>query len=71
MSKTLKTFAGNVRRIRRASGTTLPALAVRAAISKGHLSQIENAKLAPRLNTIAALAEALGVPIADLFTPRA
>ncbi len=70
MKSPLKTFAGNVRRYRLARRDTLPALAVRAGLSKGHLSQIENAKLSPRLETMCAIAEALEVHLCDLFRPR-
>ena len=38
--------------------------------SKGHLSQILRGKRSPSLATMAKLAKALGVRIADFFEPR-
>jgi transcriptional regulator with XRE-family HTH domain len=53
-----------VRRRRRDRGLTLAAVAERTGLNVGYLSQVENDKASPSLETLAALAEALDVPIA-------
>lgn len=71
-------FGREVRRRRTALDLTLEALAHRAGITPHHLSAIETGKAQPRLDTILALAKALGrVPPGELlgasaeFTPAA
>jgi transcriptional regulator with XRE-family HTH domain len=53
-----------IRRRRRDRGMTLAAVAERTGLNVGYLSQVENDKASPSLETLAALAEALDVPIA-------
>jgi transcriptional regulator with XRE-family HTH domain len=53
-----------IRRRRRERGLTLSAVADRTGLNVGYLSQVENDKASPSLETLAALAEALDVPIA-------
>jgi transcriptional regulator with XRE-family HTH domain len=64
-------LAGNVgtaiRKIRSAQGLTLADVAQRAAISQGMLSRLETGAVSPSLETIAAVAAALGVDLATLF----
>jgi transcriptional regulator with XRE-family HTH domain len=55
---------GPVRRRRRELGLTLAAVAERTGLNVGYLSQVENDKASPSLETLAALAVALDVPIA-------
>lgn len=58
-----------VRRRRIEAGLNLPALAAKAAMSKGHLSNIENGKVSPTAKTLGRLAAALDCEIADLMPP--
>jgi transcriptional regulator with XRE-family HTH domain len=53
-----------IRRRRRDRGLTLAAVAQLTGLNIGYLSQVENDKASPSLETLAALAEALDVPIA-------
>lgn len=53
-----------IRRRRRDRGLTLAAVAELSGLNVGYLSQVENDKASPSLETLAALAEALEVPIA-------
>jgi transcriptional regulator with XRE-family HTH domain len=53
-----------VRRRRQERGLTLSAVAERTGLNVGYLSQVENDKASPSLETLAALADALDVPIA-------
>ncbi|HEY8170564.1 MAG TPA: helix-turn-helix domain-containing protein [Candidatus Limnocylindria bacterium] len=53
-----------VRRRRQERGMTLSAVAERTGLNVGYLSQVENDKASPSLETLAALADALDVPIA-------
>jgi transcriptional regulator with XRE-family HTH domain len=67
MKTTPKTFGREVRQSRLFLNETLPAVAKRAGLSKGHLSQIENGKGNPSLTTILALCRALYVSPSDLL----
>jgi transcriptional regulator with XRE-family HTH domain len=53
-----------IRRRRRERGLTLADVAERTGLNVGYLSQVENDKASPSLETLAALGEALDVPIA-------
>lgn len=53
-----------IRRRRADQGLTLARVAERTGLNIGYLSQVENDKASPSLETLAALAEALDVPIA-------
>lgn len=53
-----------IRRRRRDRAMTLAAVAEATGLNIGYLSQLENDKASPSLETLAALAEALDVPIA-------
>lgn len=53
-----------IRRRRRERGLTLARVAEATGLNVGYLSQVENDKASPSLETLAALAEALDVPIA-------
>ena len=52
-----------VRRWRQERGLTLAQVAERSGLNVGYLSQIENDKASPSLESLAALAEAIDVPI--------
>lgn len=56
-------FGGRIRELRRRSDLTLQALADKAGISVGFLSQVERNKATPSLGTLAGLAAALGVEV--------
>src|ERR1700749_2810810 len=62
-----------IRTLRTEKGMTLPALAERAAVSKGILSKLENCEESnPSLSTIFKIAEALEVTVAEILeTERA
>jgi y4mF family transcriptional regulator len=66
MSDILKKIAENVRCYRRERGLTQKQLAKKAGISRGYVSQIENGKINLYLDTLVALARALGVNPSDL-----
>ena len=57
-----------VRTLRRGLDLSVSDLAAAAGISAGMMSKIENAQISPSLSTIQAIATALGLPIASLFT---
>ncbi|BEQ15898.1 helix-turn-helix domain-containing protein [Desulfoferula mesophila] len=46
---------------------TLAAVAERTNLSRSYLSKVENSKSAPPVSTLATIAEALGVHVADIF----
>ena len=60
-----------LRAARDARGLTLSALAGRAGVGKGSLSEIEHGIRNPTLSTLYALAGALGVPLATLLAEQA
>ena len=57
-----------VRRLRKGLDLTVSELGAAAGISAGMLSKIENGTISPSLSTIGALARALNVSIASLFS---
>src|SRR3954471_22316581 len=60
-------LAGNVRRLRIARHLSLSELARATGIGKATLSSIENGRANPTVGTLAAVADALRVPIAELL----
>src|SRR5262245_38469820 len=60
-----------LRETRHARGLSVGALAARAGVGKGSLSEIENGARNPTLSTLHALAGALGVPLSTLLAERA
>ena len=60
--------ARNLRRIRGERGLSLAELARRAGVSKQTLSSIEQGAANPTLDTVGAIAEALGIPFRSLVT---
>ena len=65
-----QTVAATTRELRERANLSLSQLAQRAGVSKATLSQLEAAKANPSIDTVNALARALGVPIAELLSPR-
>jgi transcriptional regulator with XRE-family HTH domain len=65
---TLDRYLGNtVRELRQKHGLTIAEVADQAGISRGMLSKIENAQTSTSLDTLAKLANALGVSLSTLF----
>lgn len=60
-------LAANLRRLRIARHLSLSELARATAMSKATLSGIENGRANPTIGTLASLAGALGVPLAELL----
>jgi transcriptional regulator with XRE-family HTH domain len=60
-------LAANARRRREAAGLSLAQLAEQAGIAKGTVSAIEAGEANPTVDTVYALAAALGCPMADLL----
>src|SRR4051812_40289189 len=60
-------LAANLRRLRIAARTSLSELARATGVGKATLSAIENGRGNPTVETLAALAAALGVPVVDLL----
>jgi len=57
-----------LRALRQAVGMTIADLASAAGLSPGMLSKVENGQTSPSLATLSALAGALNMPLASLFT---
>ena len=62
-----KQFGERVRELRLARGLSQEELAFRADIHRTYLSDIERGKRNPALRNIAAIADALGVSLSELF----
>ena len=62
--------AGNVRMHRERAGLSLSELAGRANIGKSTLSMLEAGKANPSIETLWAIASALGVPVGRLIEPQ-
>jgi transcriptional regulator with XRE-family HTH domain len=69
-SRELAAFGERVRAHRKERGLTIEQLAEAADLSNNHVSEIERAKSNPRLDTIDAIAEALGVSTRALVEGR-
>ena len=66
----VKLLASNVRRLRQAKGWTQDDLAAAIKVEQGVISLIENKRSNPTLLMLDAIAETLGVPIAELFETK-
>jgi transcriptional regulator with XRE-family HTH domain len=60
-------FGMNLRRIRRKYGLTQEDLAHRVGMDVSYLSQLENGRKEPCLRKMKEIAQALGVPLAQLL----
>jgi transcriptional regulator with XRE-family HTH domain len=65
----------HIRRLRQERRLTLAAVAERSGLNLGYLSQVENDKASPSLETLQAIADAIGCPVAwflldDATPPR-
>ncbi len=56
-----------IRHIRQSQGLTVEQLAQRSGFSKGFISQLENFRKIPTLQTLSKIADALGIPLSTLF----
>jgi DNA-binding XRE family transcriptional regulator len=59
-----------VMQIRNQKGLSQRQLSERSGIAGSYLSRIENRRLEPRPKTLRKIAEALGIPVSDLFQER-
>lgn len=66
----LRAIAANLQRERARVGWSMTELARQAGVAKSTLSQLESASGNPNLETLWALASALGVPFAQLLGPQ-
>lgn len=71
MSELAVAFGRQVRNLRQNRKMSQEELAFKAGLSPAHLGQIERAQKKPTLETIGRLAEALEVPVANLFSCEA
>ncbi len=62
-------LARNIRVLRQARGWSQERLADEAAVNRGHVSDLENAKYSARLDRIARIARAFGVAVHVLLDP--
>ncbi|MCF8041464.1 MAG: XRE family transcriptional regulator [Desulfarculaceae bacterium] len=60
-------IGARIKSLRIDRGLTLAAVSERTDLSRSYLSKLENSKSAPPVSTLAAIAEALGVHVADIF----
>jgi transcriptional regulator with XRE-family HTH domain len=67
MPDSLDIFAANLRRIRQERGFSQERLAHEAGLNTTHVAKIERTEREPGVRTVAKLANALGVPAAELF----
>ncbi|MEQ8440981.1 MAG: helix-turn-helix domain-containing protein [Alphaproteobacteria bacterium] len=66
-SKLETAIGAEIRRQRKRQDMTITMLADAAGLSQGMLSKIETGQTSPSLSTLAALSEALGVPLSSFF----
>lgn len=71
MDGAVQPIARNLRRWRMTRDLTLSALAEQAGVAKSTVSLIERGQGNPSIDTVLALARALGVPLASLFNDEA
>lgn len=60
-------FPNRVRQVRKAKGLTIKDLHERSGVAIGHISDVENGKKSPRIDTALRLASGLGTTVDDLF----
>jgi transcriptional regulator with XRE-family HTH domain len=70
-AEVVRLFADRLRELRRSRGMTQAELARRADVSVTHLSELENAEIAPGIDLVDRLARGLGVALADLLPSAA
>ncbi len=60
-------FGKRVREIRKGQSMTMEQLAERTGLSKRQIIRVELGEVNPKLSTICALAEGLGIEVSELF----
>jgi transcriptional regulator with XRE-family HTH domain len=70
-AEVVRLFAERLRVLRRSRGMTQAELARLAEVSVTHLSELENAEIAPGIDLVDRLARALGAAVADLLPSTA
>lgn len=60
-----------IKELRLKQNLTVMQLAERSGLSKGFISRLENFRINASIRALNRVAAALGVPLADLFTPEA
>jgi transcriptional regulator with XRE-family HTH domain len=58
----------NIKKVREAKGLSQKEVALTCKMDTGHYSRIENDKSDPALSSLAKIAKALGIGVAELFT---
>jgi transcriptional regulator with XRE-family HTH domain len=66
----IRALALRIAVVRRERGYSQDKLALESGLTRGALSKLEKGTVDPRASTLAAIADALGVPVAYLFPPR-
>ena len=66
-SRICEQFATKLKEIREAQNLSKGELSVEAEVSKSYIGKIESGKKSPSLVTIGKLADALNVPVKELF----
>src|SRR4051794_29481319 len=69
MQETVKTIAGNVRRLRAARALSAAGLARESGVARATLAELEAGRGNPTVETLYGLARVLGVTFADLLVP--
>ena len=67
MQETVKTIAGNVRRLRTARGFSAAGLARESGVARATLAELEAGRGNPTVETLYGLAKVLGITFADLL----
>ena len=62
-----KTIGANIRNVREGAKITLTDLAGRAGITKGMLSKIETGAASASISSLMSIADALGIPLGEVF----
>ena len=66
-SEGIKTFALQLKKIRKREGYTQSQLSFESGITLSQIARIETARINPTLSTVFTLARTLNVPLSDLF----
>jgi transcriptional regulator with XRE-family HTH domain len=66
-SELVQRFAARLREVRQARGMTQTDLASQASVTASYLSRLEGGRVAPGIDMVERIAEALGTTVADLL----
>jgi len=67
MDNIVKELGQHIRNLRQNTGMSQEELALKACLNAAHLGQIERGLKKPTIETISRIAEALGIPLENLF----